>query len=375
MGRIKQTLFYPLIIISIVIFISLYISIPLIEHKTEQFLINKFLEDIKDIAINVEGFMTRYTIMEEMTSRDSGQPVIEDALSLLVTERIKYVYILYKDGDVYRFYADGSREDRAMPGEIFEPMRKNIFDEAYETWNDRYILQEKLKEVGITYLHPIRLPDNKKALLVVDFSLIAIRELRDVVEILKNGILAILTVYFLLFLFGIIQTFRTSRLKRKAYTDELTGIYSRNYLEGLKDFVDYRLYDISMVDIDHFKRINDTYGHDVGDIILKEVARVLRESIRAHEDIPIRYGGEEFLIMFRKGRNYNKITTLNISKRILENIRNRRIKAEGNEISITVSIGLNNDTDKASTLDDAIKHADMALYRAKQEGRNRIVTV
>jgi diguanylate cyclase (GGDEF)-like protein len=345
---------------------------PVIEQKTEQFIINRFLEDIKDIAVNVEGFLKRYSTKDESIN-SNDRTTIEDTLSILVTDRIKYIYILYRDREnIYRFFADGSKEDRAMPGEIFEPMQREIFDEAYQINDDRYIVQEKLKEIGITYLHPLRLNNNRKALLVVDFSLIAVRELRDFVGIVKKGILGILTVYLMLFLFGIIQTFRTSRFKKRAYTDRLTGIYNRNYLEGMEDFVNYRLYDISMVDIDHFKRINDTYGHDVGDIVLREVATVLRESIREHEDIPIRYGGEEFLIMFRKGRNHTKTTTQNIAKRILENIRNRRINAKGNEISITVSIGINNHTENASTLKEAIKRADMALYRAKQEGRDRI---
>ncbi|MEJ5172660.1 MAG: bifunctional diguanylate cyclase/phosphodiesterase [Hydrogenothermaceae bacterium] len=159
--------------------------------------------------------------------------------------------------------------------------------------------------------------------------------------------------------------------RKKSRTDSLTGLYNRTFLEDLEYTINLSNYVVAVIDVDFFKKINDTYGHEVGDIVLKEVAKILRNDIRS-EDYLIRYGGEEFLLFIRKNReDINK--TINGIERIRSAVENEKIYInEKNYIKVTISIGVNLSTEKMKDIDEAIKKADVALYRAKGKGRNRI---
>jgi len=130
---------------------------------------------------------------------------------------------------------------------------------------------------------------------------------------------------------------------------------------------------VLMVDLDHFKNLNDTYGHAFGDIVLKKVASVLIESLRL-EDLAARYGGEEFTIILK---NMNKDDSLSIADRIRKRVESLEFEytEEGkNEIvKTTISIGIAKyDSSLDFVPEDLIKRADAALYRAKEGGRNRV---
>lgn len=160
-------------------------------------------------------------------------------------------------------------------------------------------------------------------------------------------------------------------------TDELTELFNRRHLyrELKKEFQRVKRYNcdlsIIIIDIDHFKQINDKYGHQYGDFVLKELASILRESNRT-TDIIFRYGGEEFLIMLPHTTSENAFT-------VAERLRTV-IKDHGfcyNEIStrLTISIGICScPNDNINTEDDIIKIADLMLYKAKEAGRDRIIS-
>src|SRR5262249_35634032 len=120
--------------------------------------------------------------------------------------------------------------------------------------------------------------------------------------------------------------------------------------------------------IDHFKKINDTYGHLVGDVVLKEVARRLQEQVR-REDVFARYGGEEFCLVLPE-------TTDDAARHVAQELRSRgaetRLHVNGTVIQVTVSIGVAvvNATDR--TVPDLIQRADARLYEAKRGGRDQV---
>ena len=158
-----------------------------------------------------------------------------------------------------------------------------------------------------------------------------------------------------------------------AFTDPLTGLYNRRmFLEiAKKKLSEAKRYEeplsLIMLDIDHFKRINDTYGHDVGDIALKFLAEILKNNVRA-SDIVARWGGEEFIILLPK-------TTLEQARKVAEKIR-KIIEMStidlpnGEKLKFTVSLGVSSFSGKED-LEELIKEADIALYEAKRRGRNR----
>ncbi|WP_456451283.1 diguanylate cyclase [Hydrogenimonas sp.] len=165
------------------------------------------------------------------------------------------------------------------------------------------------------------------------------------------------------------------KLKEKSMRDGLTGVYNRKFLEEFIDQINKQAqrhttnYAVLMLDIDFFKQVNDTYGHDIGDQFIRLLAQTIQESVR-NADIVARYGGEEFVVLLHQ-------STPEGAKKVAEKIRTafekRTIHINGKHIHKTVSVGLSLFPQDAKTLREAIKYADVALYRAKESGRNRVV--
>ncbi len=124
-----------------------------------------------------------------------------------------------------------------------------------------------------------------------------------------------------------------------------------------------------MIDIDYFKMVNDTYGHDSGDIVIKSLAEILQDNIRK-SDLAIRYGGEEFLVLL-----YN--TTPEGAVQVAEKIRTRfnekKYQFGSDTVEKTLSIGVAHFPAQADSLWKVIKFADIALYEGKHTGRNRVI--
>ena len=126
------------------------------------------------------------------------------------------------------------------------------------------------------------------------------------------------------------------------------------------------------MDIDFFEKFNDTYGHDAGDIVLREVVKIIRNSIR-NNDIIVRWGGEEFLILLD---NVPAEKAGEVAERIRKNIAESFIELpDGKKIKVTVSIGVAcAQSEGTYSFDELFSIADKRLYKAKKEGRNRVVT-
>ena len=168
-----------------------------------------------------------------------------------------------------------------------------------------------------------------------------------------------------------------SRLYRMATLDRMTGLYIHHYFkerlsEEIKRAERSELpLALIMADIDHFKNVNDTYGHQQGDIIIKEIAALIHQNIRSF-DIASRYGGEEFAIILTDS-DIN--TAYHIAERLRKKIEEHNFPAETTPIRITISMGIaqyNPSIDKNGEM--LLKRSDAALYAAKAQGRNRVIT-
>lgn len=153
--------------------------------------------------------------------------------------------------------------------------------------------------------------------------------------------------------------------------DGLSGLLNRRtwYEKSEKFFNIDDNYAFIMLDIDHFKKINDTYGHDAGDIVIQEISNILLHQTRDN-DIVGRLGGEEFGIFLIDSLTEN---TIEIAKRIKDNIENHTIHYNNNIIKMTASFGIALKNKHSSNFKDFIKLGDINLYEAKQNGRNKIV--
>ncbi len=164
-------------------------------------------------------------------------------------------------------------------------------------------------------------------------------------------------------------------LKESSFKDALTGLYNRRFLEeSFENLVAGVLrrgttLGLLMCDLDFFKQTNDVYGHDVGDMVLKEAASNMKKSVRA-SDLVIRFGGEEFLILLI---DIKQGDSLGVAEKIRETIEESKVKIAGGFIQKTISIGACEFPADTQNFWEAIKFADVALYKAKEMGRNKVL--
>lgn len=173
-----------------------------------------------------------------------------------------------------------------------------------------------------------------------------------------------------------ISKMEQNQLLNWANTDNLTQLFNFHYYQILLEqkLAHAERYprniSIVIIDIDDFKTINDTYGHAAGNIVLKKVSKIIMDNIRINSDIPIRYGGDEFLLLLPD-------TAVSDAKKISQNILKAaaayKFEFNNNNVQITLSIGINHKKLAAGIdKEDFIKDADKALYRSKKTGKNKI---
>jgi diguanylate cyclase (GGDEF)-like protein len=165
------------------------------------------------------------------------------------------------------------------------------------------------------------------------------------------------------------------KIKLLAITDGLTGLFNhKNFQERLtQEFDRFGRFSepisLLLIDIDFFKKINDTYGHPVGDLVLKRVAGIIQKTVR-NIDIPARYGGEEFAVVLvgtdEKG-------AMNMAERLRKTIMDKKFTADQSTFNVTVSVGISTTAGESVKKEALIERADKALYKAKGDGRNQCV--
>ncbi|MFZ2961496.1 MAG: diguanylate cyclase [Candidatus Ozemobacteraceae bacterium] len=167
---------------------------------------------------------------------------------------------------------------------------------------------------------------------------------------------------------------KNAKLYEQAITDGMTHLYLHRYFKQ-------RLFDevkraarfdrhlaLVMIDIDHFKNFNDTYGHQMGDEVLKKVASIMRKAVRTH-DLPVRYGGEEFALVLPET---DMIGAVAVAERVRRSVEAEELEFNGKSVRISASFGVAVFPESAREMDTLIKAADMALYSSKENGRNLV---
>lgn len=359
---------------------GLYGSTIKLQQNLEKKIFETSTNDITSITHNVSNEIYRLTtknsapdVVQSIKDDSILQSAIEDKLSLFLTRDIKYAYLLYRDKKgVFRFLADASKEnEKAFVGQKFD------IDSA--SWNKPFITKEPIflenrasKELSVTYLVPIIHKDTVSMILVVDFSVKKVDDIEEIMQKIRYGILFLALVILIFTLFSIFQVLRYKKSKKDIYIDRLTKIYNKNYLLDYETYMNLHDYIICAIDIDHFKKINDTYGHTAGDRVLARLAAVMLAETRKDKDMLIRYGGEEFCLLIKKERD-NDTVGLNLLDRIFTKVNQEVFEiSEHEKIDVTISIGVNLNPENQRDFTTAFKLADIALYNAKNRGRNRI---
>ncbi len=195
--------------------------------------------------------------------------------------------------------------------------------------------------------------------------------LKEVVIADQKNIIATLVVLFMIIVILGLNGIRQNRLlKNLSQTDSLSSLYNRRFMlnkleEEISKYKRYKVpFSILLIDIDFFKKINDSYGHDKGDFVIKQISNLMQNNIR-NTDICARWGGEEFLILTPNSDLKAALTLANNLKELIEKT-NFDIKD-----CVTVSIGISTFNENLNQ-ENLLKLADDALYKAKEKGRNKI---
>jgi len=243
----------------------------------------------------------------------------------------------------------GAFKDVEASQEAFKALRKN----AYIRYKDLPLRAKDGRLIQVEFVSNVYLVDNEK---VIQCNIRDITERKRAQDALVKS---------------------ETLLREQSVRDHLTNVFNRRYMEETLERELLRTarkglsLGLIMLDVDGFKGFNDTFGHAAGDAILRKLSNILLKHVRG-EDVPSRYGGDEFIIILPEA---SQQVTRERAELLRKRIEALEIKFEGQTIGrITVSLGVAtfpNDGDTDSTL---LKAVDVALYRAKHEGRNRVVT-
>jgi diguanylate cyclase (GGDEF)-like protein len=173
---------------------------------------------------------------------------------------------------------------------------------------------------------------------------------------------------------ALIRVYSHQAAESAARTDQLTQLPNRRFFDEYCLLLASRRRStdrvaIIAIDVDHFKKINDQYGHQVGDVVLRSIANAIQLSVR-EEDVPARFGGEEFVVLLR---NPSPGYAMEIGERIRENVRDLDLIEAGVTERVTVSVGVASAEHSGERIDEIVERADRALYAAKRSGRDRVV--
>jgi len=356
--------------------LNLYVKIPKVKEEISINIKENMISSIDSIMKNFERHIQeelknspKLTLVEIFKNNSIIKEHFESELNLLVTSDIKYAFMLYRDSKKrFRFLLDGSIKDKVSLGIKFNA-RNDTWNKAYDSKKAQMIEQHDLSELWITYIVPILYKEYVVGVVAVDLSFDKQKNTLKILQPLKDNLMVVIGLISLIILVTLAQYVLYYFSQKRVYIDALTKVKNRQFLNDILPTIEFKKYHIAMLDIDRFKLINDTYGHDVGDEVLKEISTALSSSTRSGDHL-VRYGGEEFVLLMPSGK-LNKKNAFILLERLRERIEKITILSNDEEIKPTISIGANLNTKDSNNVYDAIKLADNKLYEAKQQGRNR----
>ncbi len=374
MVRLKEFFLFFTLLLLATFFIYIYKDIQQSKEniftKIEENKINQLAYLFKNIEkdiVQTHNIKTTNDLVELLSSKTLREKQ-EKHLSFLLTPSIKYMYLLVKDKKGrFRFLLDASKTDKAHFYQKFDVTNEK-YSMLYKVNKAQVIRQEDMENLFLTYLYPITVDGNTIAILSVDFTTKIKFTILELLKPLETFFIILIIFVFLIMLMTIFQIFHYFITRKKIFTDSLTQLFNRNYLNEISPMLNLNNYSIAMLDLDKFKLINDTYGHKTGDFVLSQSSVIFKNSIR-DSDILIRYGGEEFLLFIY---NRDDDSSSQVCERIRNNISKYQFSYDKQEIKIQISIGVHENPGLEKNITEAIKVADKMLYIAKSEGRDRV---
>lgn len=293
---------------------------------------------------------------------------LNESLQAFLTKQYQYIFVLKKDvkGN-YRFLLDGSEEGPEEYKTIFFPKSK-LFDSVYKTQKMQIIEQhEGVEQVWLSLVYPIVNENETEALLVLDLS-------ESYGEHLNNFNSPLMTVVWMMQIFLLLSMFllvflayRYYKIRKELIIDDLTSVYKKQYLEEFFDKKRLEDYDVMLLDIDEFKEVNQKFGYEFGDMILKEFTQTLLSAL-SPDAIIVRTVGAEFLVVSPKSESTVEVE----AQRIFDMLREKKYLI-GNEIQyLTVSMSAMSIPEKSTSVQNIERLLDEKLLEVKSKGKNAL---
>lgn len=277
-------------VISLLVLFSLYLYLSKYEKNIQNVIIEKDVGKEVDVAENVIRKIKEKS-QNSLISKIHDSDFVKNSnelLEVLNTPNTEYLYIIFKSGEQFFIALDVSKKDRMEPFEYIQllPSELPIVNQAIKDMEYKYLIHTNTPTLGLTLYIPFKDKNNINYILIKDYTIKEVQEIKSLVDSIRKAILIVIVFIVLLANVAIVGVIKTLYYKKRSLIDSLTGLYNRNYLEeienkNLKDFV------VIVADVDFFKKINDTYGHLVGDNVLKTVAETIKKNVREN-DIVIR---------------------------------------------------------------------------------------
>jgi len=294
----------------------------------------------------------------------------EKKLSVLVTDEVNALYILFVDQNKLFFLLDTGAVDRGEVGEIFIPENEEYFKNVSKNKKTRVFIQTNLENLGFTLIKPIIQNHKTIGYLVADYTQKHLSALSSEIEMLVELIVVFLLVLIFFFLGYIIYVYYGNYVKYKVYLNPKSNTLNKVYLIDNIDKIDFKHYYVALADLDFFKRVNSLYGQANGDKVIISILKSIASQLRK-EDMLIQYSGEEFLLLISKN-NMNERAFQHLLEDIRILVERLNFNIANKRFSLTISIGALMNTELEKSLQDCIHKADTVLYECKQNGRNSI---
>ena len=292
-------------------------------------------------------------------------------LSTFLTKEYRYIFILHKDSKGhYRFLLDGSIEDPVEYNTIFFP-KSELFDTVYATQKSRIIEQkEGVEHVWLSLLHPIVLHGKTQALLVMDLS-------KNYGDYLANFNSPLMSIVRMMQLFLLISLFFLAyfayhyhKLRESVLRDPLTSVYTKVFLQEFFDREKVDDYDAILIDIDEFKQINEKYGYESGDTVLKDFSQKMMKLLPVTAKV-IRTGGSEFFTIVKKGDgNFESMV-----EDFFNELSEQRYFIENETISLTFSMSAIIIPPEVDSISNIQRILDEKLLEIKSRGKNELAVI
>ncbi|WP_300368264.1 GGDEF domain-containing protein [Hydrogenimonas sp.] len=353
--------------------IYLYLQVDKVLSSTRQemieMIVNRYQMEFQSATSLIRN-RTGAKVVDTLQNNKSLRRDLQEILGYFKTPEVENLFVVFRDSNGrYRYLLDAESdpEKQAMFMQRFEPI-SNIWNRTYETKEKQIYKHLKNGSLWVSIAIPLLEDGKVTAILGSDLSASIRSDVEHRFSRIKSMMFGVAVIIVIMLIFGYIQIFCYFRGRSKSFIDPLTGAYNRKFLYEVLANANFAEYQIIMYDVDHFKHVNDAYGHDVGDDVLRMLTSRIRKMLRK-EDHLVRFGGEEFIVFLK---TKSKEEAKEVAERLKKTIETSPFVVGKNIMSVTISIGINSDVPASTNIDHAIEIADEQLYCAKNAGRNRV---